>query len=688
MSLVSLVKYSATLAVCCLSAASYGIVPHSGNMCVTGTVIHATQHSFLLQNDRRQNIKVIVQNAPSPKTGDRITLSCRVEYTRFNEPDFFLERFTASGHEHIHAPVEMKIEDIAERPLKNVRVTIVTEIEDYFIDEVDTRYYYLSLKSRHHRIYGTLNRASTDVSLLENLIGATVRLTGTVFEQQGARGFGGNRIALDDINTLSVVSPAEKDLSQIPELNLKKRWLPIELAKLPRQRISGTVQAVWKNKIIVSTPHGESVQAVLRSSGSHPGVGDCITVAGYPSTDFFHLSLSGAKWQSCHHAQNTELPVRKLFNNELFTDVHGNHSIDSLYHGTAVCVRGTVMRGGEQELEIDLGRDTIRAYAGRESSGFASIEPGSRIELTGIAVLESDLWREGAPFPRIRGISIVTRYDSDIKVIRRPPWWTTERVIAAFAGFILLVAGLSVWNWILIRITTKRSRELVREQMAKERSKLKTDERTRLAIELHDSLSQNLSGIGCQLVAARLALKSDEKAGERLKTAEHMLQSTRTELKRCLFDLRENLLESMDFEHMIRQTLRHILGPCRLRLKFHVIRSVTDDSQAHTVISIIRELVSNATIHGKATGIFIAGALEQPGGKFSAGSHSKSKAIGKRILFSVRDNGTGFDPESCCGPATGHFGLTGIRDRINRFGGEFHIKSSDAGTYARISLPL
>ena len=126
-------------------------------MCVTGTVIHATQHSFLLQNDRRQNIKVIVQNAPSPKTGDRITLSCRVEYTRFNEPDFFLERFTVSGHEHIPAPVEMKIEDIAERPLKNVRVTIVTEIEDYFIDEVDTRYYYLSLKSRHHRIYGTLN---------------------------------------------------------------------------------------------------------------------------------------------------------------------------------------------------------------------------------------------------------------------------------------------------------------------------------------------------------------------------------------------------------------------------------------------------------------------------------------------------------------------------------------------------
>ena len=167
-----------------------------------------------------------------------------------------------------------------------------------------------------------------------------------------------------------------------------------------------------------------------------------------------------------------------------------------------------------------------------------------------------------------------------------------------------------------------------------------------------------------------------------------MLQSTRTELKRCLFDLRENLLESMDFEHMIRQTLRHILGPCRLRLKFHVIQSATDDSQAHTVISIIRELVSNATIHGKATSILIAGALEQPGGKLSAGSHSKSKAFGKRIFFSVRDNGTGFDPESCCGPTTGHFGLTGIRDRINRFGGEFHIKSSDAGTYARISLPL
>ena len=268
-------------------------------------------------------------------------------------------------------------------------------------------------------------------------------------------------------------------------------------------------------------------------------------------------------------------------------------------------------------------------------------------------------------------MAIVTRRDEDVKVVSGPPWWTPTKVFAAFAGFILLVAGLAVWNRILMRIAAKRSRELAREQLAKERSELKTGERTRLAIELHDSLSQNLSGLGCQLVATRLALKPGDVAYTRLGTAEQMLLSTRTELKRCLFDLREDLLEDMDFEHAIRQTLRSILGGCDLKLRFQVARSVMDDSQAHTILSVVRELVSNAIHHGHATAVAVAGALESTD-----------------VTFSVRDNGTGFDTESCAGPADGHFGLTGIRDRINRAGGTFHIESAPGETYARATIPL
>ena len=668
---------TAFLALAAVHAAANPLaVPQDGNaFSITGLVAHATPHSLILYRNDGPNLKILVDNGPVPARGDRAILSVRTKYTRFNEPDHHLEDFKVIGSGQIPEPSKASVEDLVERTITNERITVEAEVEDYFIDEVDARFYYLALKSGPHRTYGATDRTHADAKFLEGLIGATVRLTGLILEQRGARRFVGNRISFS-LNDLEIVKPAEKDLSLIPELDLERYWLPMELARLSRRRICGKVLAVWQHgRIIVRTTGGQTVGAALLSSGSLPSVGDQIIVAGYPATDFFRISLTGAKWQPGSPVPVADSATQELFGGELFTDIHGNHSINALYHGANVSIRGTVMRGGDRELEIDLGQDTIKAYAGEESSGFESIESGSKVELSGIAVIESDFWHEGTTFPRIRGVSIVTRRDNDVKVLCRPPWWTPTRVFSAFAGFLLLVAGLAVWNRILMRIAKRRSREFAREQLAKERSELKTDERTRLAIELHDSLSQNLSGIGCQLVAARLAMKPGDLASVRLETAERMLQSTRTELKRCLFDLREDLLGDMDFEHALCQTLRSIAGACTLNIKFHVARSVMDDSRAHTILSVIRELVSNAVRHGHATSIDIAGSLEQ-------------RKNGSCILFSVRDNGIGFDPETCDGPADGHFGLTGVHDRINRTGGVFHIESAPGATYARASIPL
>lgn len=666
------------LATCCLSTAFAGALPAGGEMCVTGTVVLAMGKRLLLNCGEGPNICVSDEDDRGlPESGQRVALSCRVERTRFDETNYILEGFTVVGRGQVPAPRHVRVEDLVERTVVNERVAFEAEVEDYFVDDVDARYYYLSLKSAQHRIYGAIGRSRTTAASLEGLLGAEIRATGAIFAQRGARHFVGNRVALDAVDGIVVVKPAESDLSRIPELDLTRRWLPLEVARLPRQRIAGTVQAVWlREKVLVRTDDGQSITATIRSSGRLPRVGARIVVAGYPSTDFFNLSLGGAKWQPAAGGAAAEDSPRRLFGGELFTDIHGNHSINTLYHGAAVTLRGKVMREGERELELDLGRDTVRAHAGEETSGFAAVETGSEVEVTGIAVLESGFWREGMPFPRVRGVSVVTRADGDVRVLRRPPWWTPARLLVAFAALAALVAALAVWNRLLLRMAARRSRALVREQLAKERADLKADERTRLAIELHDSLSQNLSGIGCQLVATRLALKSGDPATARLETAERMLQSTRTELKRCLFDLRADLLEEKDFEQALRQTLRSILGACRLDVRFHVARSVMDDSQAHTVLSVVRELVANAVRHGHARRIALAGTLAQgePGAR--------------RLLVSVRDDGTGFDPEACAGPDAGHFGLTGVRDRLSRAGGAFTIQSSPGRTYARLSLPL
>jgi signal transduction histidine kinase len=101
-----------------------------------------------------------------------------------------------------------------------------------------------------------------------------------------------------------------------------------------------------------------------------------------------------------------------------------------------------------------------------------------------------------------------------------------------------------------------------------------------------------------------------------------------------------------------------------------VSRERLSDNTAHGILRIIRELASNAVRHGGATEIRIAGSIEKD-----------------RLLFSVSDNGCGFDPENHPGVADGHYGLQGIQDRIDGFEGEMAIKSTvGEGTKATISI--
>jgi signal transduction histidine kinase len=347
------------------------------------------------------------------------------------------------------------------------------------------------------------------------------------------------------------------------------------------------------------------------------------------------------------------------------------------YYGQVISLRGTsvsIPAGDKRDLRmltLACGNRLVPVDTTSCPNTNNAISPGSKVEVTGVCLINTANWNPHDPFPRINGFTLVPRSPADLRLLSSPSWWTAGRLLVLVAVLVLALVAIVVWNRTLHRLVDRRSRQLFKTEIAKAEADLRVNERTRLAVNLHDSISQTLTGVSFQIDAARKTLPAHaEKAAGFLAIAIRTLQSCREELRRCLWDLRSNTLEADDFTEAVKRTVRPGAGDAVVSVRFNVRRALLSDTTAHAVLNIVRELTVNAVRHGHARHVRVAG--EQKGGT---------------VRFSVSDDGCGFVPSTCPGPNEGHFGLQGIRERINRLGGKIEI-TSEMGRGTKVTVEI
>lgn len=208
------------------------------------------------------------------------------------------------------------------------------------------------------------------------------------------------------------------------------------------------------------------------------------------------------------------------------------------------------------------------------------------------------------------------------------------------------------------------------QRVAKAVAQASTEERKRLARELHDSVSQELYGIAVVAHSARLMLERDPaRVADPLDYIHVLAEAAMLELRAIIFRLRPDAIAidglvagitrqaaSVGVRHGIRVELAMDEEP-ELRLE-----------AKEAAYRIAQEALNNVVRHAQAPSVVV-----------------RLEGNREGVLLEVADSGTGFDLDA---PRNGHLGLRSMEERAAAVGGRLEVETQKGhGTRIRLRLP-
>lgn len=197
-------------------------------------------------------------------------------------------------------------------------------------------------------------------------------------------------------------------------------------------------------------------------------------------------------------------------------------------------------------------------------------------------------------------------------------------------------------------------------------------ERERLARDLHDSLGHALVAISVQLEAIQRLYRVDpDRAAEQVDALKGVTRAAMDELRRSLAGLRAPGLG----DRPLPDALRTLAVDAGQRTGLNITCSIADGAArltpavAETLWRVAQESLTNIERHATARNVDI-----------------HLEVVPAAAVLRVRDDGRGLTPHAAL-DRPGHYGLRGLRERLEGLGGQLTLTNLD-GLTVEASVPL
>ncbi|QGU00442.1 Two-component system sensor histidine kinase [Candidatus Syntrophocurvum alkaliphilum] len=200
-------------------------------------------------------------------------------------------------------------------------------------------------------------------------------------------------------------------------------------------------------------------------------------------------------------------------------------------------------------------------------------------------------------------------------------------------------------------------------------------ERRKIARELHDGPAQILASMLIRLDLVKHFIENDtNKISDETDNVKKMAKESLGDIRRVMFDLKPTPLDETGLINSLRQYFDDYEAKYNMYIEFVVFgeEHKYDSSLEIALFRLVQEAITNARKHSGVNRVLV-----------------KIQDNGKNLLLIIKDTGKGFDTEEVLHSDKESYGIMGMRERVELFGGKIDIISKiGSGTQVIIEVPI